>query len=115
MMLENEVPKYRKKSKGTDKTKSNHKHVYETVLLQTRYTFNLGTTRTHIHEAPTRVCTICGRVDYVDNSPEYYINKQVPDMPFKVTQKVLSEKALKLPRWVYDTHDKVATRVVDND
>ena len=114
-MFDEEVGKYKKRSTAKGQPRSKHKHVYETVLLQTRYTFNLGTTRTHIHEAPTRVCTICGRVDYVDNSPEYYINKQVPDMPFKVTQKVLSEKALKLPRWVYDTHDKVATRVVDND
>lgn len=110
-----EVPKYRKKSKGKGLPRADHKHLYETVLLTKRYNstdFKTGRPRTTEHQLPTKVCTICGRIDYVDRDPKYYVSKQIADMPIVVHEKVLSDEALKLHKWLADDFfDKFATKI----
>ena len=110
-----EIPKYRKKSKAKGLPRADHKHMYETVLLTKRYNgtdYKTGRPRITEHQLPTRVCTICGRIDYVDRDPKYYVRKQIFDLPFKAHEEVLSEEALKLPQWVADDFfDKFATKI----
>ncbi len=110
-----EVPKYRKKSKAKGLPRADHKHLYETVLLTKRYNgtdFKTGRPRITEHQLPTKLCTICGRIDYVDRDPKYYVSKQIADMPIIVHEKVLSDEALKLPQWVADDFfDKFARRI----
>ncbi len=110
-----DVPKYRKKSKAKGLPRADHKHLYETVLLTKRYNgtdFKTGRPRITEHQLPTKVCTICGRIDYVDRDPKYYVSKQIADMPITVHEKVLSDVALKLPQWVADDFfDKFARRI----
>jgi hypothetical protein len=110
-----EVPKYRKKSKAKGLPRADHKHLYETVLLTKRYNgtdFKTGRPRITEHQLPTKVCTICGRIDYVDIDPRYYVSKQIADIPIIVHEKVLSAEALKLPQWVADDFfDKFARRL----
>lgn len=114
-----EVPKYRKKSKAKGLSRADHKHTYETVLLTKKYNgtdFKTGLPRITEHQLPTKVCTICGRIDSVDKAPKYYISKQIADLPIIIHEKVLSEEALKLPRWLSDDFfDKFARRVENEE
>jgi hypothetical protein len=114
-----EVPKYRKKSKGKGLPRTEHKHLYETVLLTKRYNgtdFKTGRPRITEHQLPTKVCTICGRIEYVDRDPKYYIRNQIADLPFIAHEEVLSEEALKLPQWLADDFfDKFARRIENED
>ena len=65
---------------------------------------------------PTKVCTICGRVDYVDKDPSYYTMVPLKHLPFSVYERVLTEKALSLPKWtVKDTFDKFAIEIKETD
>lgn len=106
--LTGETPKHKKKSKSQGQPRSKHKHVYETVLLTKYYQGITETTKTVL---PTKVCTICGRVDYVDNDESFYIRKPVTYLPFNVHETVLSEKALSLPKWyTKDFRDKFAAK-----
>ena len=64
--VENEVPKYKKKSKQTGQPRADHKHEYKEVILHSWWDnpFKPGVTneRTHV----CKVCEICGRIgDYV--------------------------------------------------
>ena len=117
--FDNEVPKYRKKSKGKGLPRADHKHLYETVLLTKRYNgtdFKTGRPRITEHQLPTKVCTICGRIDYVDKDPKYYVSKQIADLPVIIHEKVLSEEALKLSQWLADDFfDKFARRIENED
>ena len=114
-----EVPKYRKKSKGKGLPRADHKHLYETVLLTKRYNdtdFKTGRPRITEHQLPTKVCTVCGRIDYVDKDPKYYISKPIADLPIVVHEKVLSDEALKLHKWLADDFfDKFARRIENED
>jgi hypothetical protein len=114
-----EVPKYRKKSKAKGLPRADHKHLYETVLLIKRYNgtdFKTGRPRITEHQLPTKVCTICGRIDYVDRDPKYYVSKHVADLPIMVHEEVLSEEALKLSQWLADDFfDKFARRIENED
>lgn len=114
-----EVPKYRKKSKAKGLPRADHKHLYETVLLTKRYNgtdFKTGRPRITEHQLPTKVCTTCGRIDYVDRDPKYYVSKQIADLPIIAHEKVLSEEALKLPQWLADDFfDKFARRIENED
>ena len=114
-----EVPKYRKKSKAKGLPRADHKHLYETVLLTKRYNgtdFKTGRPRITEHQLPTKVCTTCGRIDYVDRDPKYYVSKQIADLPIMAHEKVLSEEALKLPQWLADDFfDKFARRIENED
>lgn len=113
--LADEEPKYKKKSKSKGQPRSKHKHIYETVLLTKDYhTTDYKTGKPKITQTifPTKVCTICGRVDEVDKDQSFYIKKTVPDLPFVVYENVLSEKALNLPKWyAKDFWDKFAIKI----
>ena len=110
-----EVPKYRKKSKAKGLPRADHKHLYETVLLTKIYhgtDFKTGRPRITEHQLPTKVCTICGRIDCIDRDPKYYIRKQIANLPFIAHEELLSEKAIKLPQWLAeDFWDKFAVKI----
>ena len=84
----NEEPKHKKKSTTKGLPRANHKHTYETVLLERKFQHNNCNGQTMLTKTftPTKVCTQCGRIDRIDRDPSYYCNS-------------LSEKALNLPRW----------------
>lgn len=108
--LVDEEPKYKKKSKAKGQPRSKHKHEYETVLLTTKHEFNFGETRISYTSMPTKVCTICGRIDYVDWDESYYTKRPISGIPFLTNSNELSEKALALPRWHCDFFDKFAIK-----
>lgn len=114
-ILTDEEPKHKKKSKGNGLPRSKHKHEYETVLLHRYYSFpDLQTGKDKIHEQrnPTRVCTICGRIDYMDSDQSYYEKAPIEGLSFLAYNKVLSEKALRLPKWkVEEPYGKFATKI----
>lgn len=111
--IDDETPAYKKKSKKKGQPRADHKHTYETVLLTRYYHFNFGEPRTSESKLPTKVCTICGRIDYVDYDESLY--NIHPDTNIKwAFVKDLSEKALSLPKWYVNEFDKFATKMVDN-
>lgn len=117
-MFEEEVPKYRKKSTAKGQPRSKHKHEYEVVLLKTNFEMNdfkTGKPKIIEHLRPTKVCTICGRVDYVVNDSKYYVLNRCDSYRDWLYSKDLSEEALKLPKWECNFFDKFAHRLDDND
>ena len=108
--LEKEEPKHKKKSQGNGLPRSKHKHTYETVLLTKYYhgtDFRTGAPRVTEVTYPTKVCTICGRIDEIDRDDSYYIKDDSKWL--YCHDKDLSEKALALPRWyANDFWDKFA-------
>ena len=110
-----EEPKHKKKSKSKGQSRSKHKHIYETVLLTRNYhtqDFKTGKPKVTQTILPTKVCTICGRIDEVDDDQSYYIKNPIPNLPFFAFEKELSEKALSLPKWyTEDFWDKFATKI----
>jgi hypothetical protein len=115
--LTDEEAKYKKKSTAKGQPRSNHKHIYETVLLTKDYhttDYKTGKPKTNQTILPTKVCVICGRIDIVDNDQSFYIKKHISDLPCCAYETVLSEKALNLPRWyAKDFWDKFAIKNVD--
>lgn len=115
MPLINEEPKHRKKSKGNGLPRSKHKHIYETVLLYRYYhhtDLKTGGDKVTERVTPTKVCSICGRVDYVDHDPSYYTFVPIKSLPVLCSEKVLTEKALSLPKWrLEDCYDKFAIKI----
>ena len=114
--IDNEIPSHKKKSKKKGLRRAKHKHEYETVLLTTKYKFTdlkTGQLREYKSALPTRVCMICGRIDYVDQDPSYYIERQVDGIPFFVYDNHLSGKAWGLPKWSAESFDKFATKMED--
>ena len=113
--LTNEEPKYRKKSQSKGQPRSKHKHIYETVLLTRDYhTTDYKTGKPKVSQTilPTKVCTICGRIAEFDKDPSFYVKEPISDLPFIVYKKVLSEKALNLPKWyAEDFWDKFAEKM----
>lgn len=99
----NEEPKHKKKSTTKGLPRSKHKHIYETVLLESDYhlaDFKTGADKIIKSFTPTKVCTICGRIDKVDKDPSYYCNStKGAILPWFAGIKELNEKALNLPRW----------------
>jgi hypothetical protein len=116
MPLTNEEFKHKKKSKSKGKPRADHKHIYETVLLIRNYQavdYNTGKLETTQYMLPTKVCTICGRINGFDNDPSYYIKSPVLNLPFLLWDKTLSENALNLPKWYVNDFDKFAVKVDD--
>lgn len=113
--LLDEEPKYKKKSTAKGQPRSKHKHIYETVLLTKDYhttNYKTGKPETTQTTLPTKVCIICGRIDEVDRDQSLYIKKAVLGLPFIADEKVLSEKALNLPKWyAKDFWDKFAIKI----
>ena len=116
LYLSEEQPvRYKKKSKARGLPRADHKHLYETVLLTKRYNgTDFKTGRPTVSEStwPTRVCTVCGRIDCLDRDPKYYNRIPLLDLPFKAYEDELSDLALALPRWVAaDFWDKFARKI----
>ena len=111
-IINDEVPTYRKKSKQKGKPRADHKHTYETVLLTRYYHSNLGEPRTFESKKPTKVCTICGRIDYIDYDESLYDVHNDTQIKYAYV-KDLSERALNLPKWCADSFDKFAVKVED--
>ena len=108
-LIDDEIPTYKKKSKKKGQPRADHKHTYETVLLTSYFHFNFGEYRTSERKCPTKVCTICGRIDDVDYDDSLYEVR--PDDTIKrVYVRDLSDKALSLPKWHADAFDKFATK-----
>ena len=117
-MFDDEVGKYRKKSKAKGQPRSKHKHIYETVLLITPYQvpdIHTGKQIEKEHRYPTKVCTICGRIDTIDYDEKWYNNEEHRDLR-KYFIKDLSEDTLKLPVWFRSNYrDKFAILMEDNN
>lgn len=115
MPLADEESKYKKKSKSKGQPRSKHKHIYETVLLTRNYhTTDYKTGKPKVTQTilPTKVCTICGRIDQTDNDQSFYIKNPVPNLPFLTFENTLSDKALNLPKWyAEDFRDKFAIKI----
>ena len=111
-MVEDEVGKYRKRSKAKGQPRSKHKHIYETVLLITQYEVPDIHTVKQIkkeHKYPTKVCTICGRVDDIDCDKKWYNKEEHKRSMWRYFTKELSDAALKLPVWFCNSRsDKFA-------
>lgn len=103
-------PKYKKKSTAKGQPRSKHKHIYETVLLTTKHEFNFGEQRISYSSMPTKVCTICGRIDDVVWDKDYYTETKVDNITFVAYSKELSEKASSLPKWHCNFFDKFAVK-----
>ena len=113
-LIDNEIPAHKKKSNKKGQPRADHKHTYETVLLITRYHINVGEPSISEHIMPTKVCTICGRIDYVDKDESLYEVHPDPDVKhWMVWRKDLSEKALGLPKWCANAFEKFATKMED--
>ena len=112
--IDNETPKYKKKSKAKGQPRANHKHIYETVLLISNYhsaDFKTGKPEVIEMVYPTKVCTICGRVGETDRDDSYYVKDDKTTRWLYCHCDSLSEKALKLPKWYrHDYFDKFAFR-----
>lgn len=102
MNIDTEVPKYRKKSTAKGQPRSNHKHMYETVLLIRHHTvpdINTGKQIEKETRFPTKICTICGRIKETDTNQKWYINVGHKDHKWAYFTKELSEASLELPIW----------------
>lgn len=118
-LFDDEIPAYKKKSKKQGLPRSKHKHIYETVLLcRNWHSRNLKNGAPEVTQilTPTKVCTICGRIDDVDKDPSYYTKKPIAHLPWLDWERELSEKALNLPKWyAEDYFDKFAIKMEDDD
>lgn len=111
-LIDDEPSAYKKRAKKKGQPRADHKHTYETVLLTRYLHFNVGEPKTSERKQPTKVCTICGRIDYVDYDESLY--DVHPDTEIKwAFVKDLSEKALNLPKWHVDGFDKFAIKTED--
>ena len=110
-----EEPKYKKKSQSRGLPRSKHKHIYETVLLHQEFHYTSPKTGKDVvtgKDVPTKVCTVCGRIEYMDYDPSYYERVPVKGVPFIYNEKVLTEKALSLPKWRVDSiYGKFAIKI----
>lgn len=114
--IDDEIPAHKKKSKKKGQPRADHKHAYETVLLTKYYhgtDFKTGKPHVSEQSLPTKVCTVCGRIDDVDWDESYYAKKEVPFIPFVAYSKELTEKALNLQKWHADFFDKFALKSED--
>lgn len=117
-LIDDDIPAHKKKSKNKGLPRSKHKHIYETVLLCRNWhctDFKTGRAKIEQIILPTKVCTICGRIDETDEDPSYYDVSKVEHLPFLCFNKNLSEKALGLPKWhTEDYFDKFAIKTEED-
>ena len=114
--IDDEIPAHKKKSKKKGQPRADHKHAYETVLLTKYYhgtDFKTGHPKVSEQSLPTKVCTVCGRIDDVDWDESYYAENKVQFVPFVAYSKELTEKALNLQKWHADFFDKFALKSED--
>lgn len=64
--VENEIPKYKKKSKKKGQPRADHKHEYQEVVLHSWWNNPFKPGVTNESTEVCKVCTICGRIgDYI--------------------------------------------------
>lgn len=121
-MFDEEVGKYKKRSTAKGQPRSKHKHIYETVLLVRHYEvpdIHTGKQVEKESRYPTKVCTICGRIDEIDYDDKWYNkeeHKQNKHLKWTYFTKELSDEALKLPVWICSSYfDKFATPLEEKD
>ena len=116
-LIDDEIPAHKKKSKKKGQPRSDHKHIYETVLLCQNYKYfdyNKNVHTKSLTFRPTKVCVICGRIAEVDFDSSYYVKSKVNGLPFNPYDQELSEKALSLQKWhTEDYWDKFAIKTED--
>ena len=113
-MIDDEVGKYKKRSTAKGQPRSKHKHKYETVLLIRESEvpdLHTGKQKKIQNKFPTKVCQLCGRIDYVDQDPSYYNIDVVKGLPYHIYDKKLSEKAEMLTKWFCNSFDKFAHKM----
>ena len=111
-LIDDDIPAYKKKSNKKGQPRSKHKHIYETVLLTRYIHFDFCGPQVSEEKYPTKVCTICGRIDKIDKDESLYEIHPDPDVKhWMVWRKNLSDKALSLPKWHCDLWDKFAIKV----
>lgn len=118
-MIDEEVGKYKKRSTAKGQSRSKHKHIYETVLLITPYKvpdIHTGKQIENEHKYPTKLCTICGRVDEIDSDDKWYRKEEHKHLKWRYFTKELSDAALELPLWFRNNGlDKFAIPMEDKD
>jgi hypothetical protein len=108
--LEKEEPKHRKKSKKKGQPRADHKHEYETVLLHRNFGSLFDSKTKSYNVSATKVCVICGRVGYRDESRYELVDAENPVPPYHVKDKVIKDKD-SLEKWYCDDwFDKFAKR-----
>lgn len=111
-MFEEDIPKYKKKSTAKGQPRSKHKHEYITVLLRIPFEhpdIKTGRMLTNYSYGPTKVCSICGRIDEAVLDPIYFNKEEHKGKLFNYFTKNLSGAALALPKYeVFDFMDKFA-------
>lgn len=114
-LIDDEIPTYKKKSKKKGQPRADHKHTYETVLLVRHYEvpdIHTGKQIAKESRLPTKVCTICGRIDETDTDEKWYQKTEHKHLKWTYFTKDLSEDALKLPVWFCTGYfDKFATKM----
>lgn len=109
-LVENEVPKHKKKSKKKGQPRADHRHEYKTVLLLNEYENKYFPDQKNLRKRPTSVCVICGRVGDIDMS-QYDLVEVPDDLPHKVYQRVIRDEE-SLEKWYVDGYfDKFAKKM----
>ena len=105
---EMEIAPYKKKAKSRGLHRADHKHTYEIVLLTTTHIYNFAPNGIK-HIRPYKVCTVCGRIGDCVRDASYYDTTTHEKYAY-LLEKKLSAKALALPKWVSEGHNKFATK-----
>ncbi len=105
--------KHRKKSVAKGRSRADHKHQYEVVLLTKYYRYtDYKTGKMAVGEGvyPHRVCVICGRIgELILHDKKYYTKTLREGLPVRSYDEILNEYALSLPKWyAEDFFDKFA-------
>ena len=104
----NEIPKYKKKSKKKGLPRSKHKHDYIVVLLNRPYLNQITQETTNILSV-NEVCSICGRINDSLKGEEWYDTEYTYMGKYRFGKDKLNKKALALPKWyTNDFFDKFA-------
>lgn len=111
-----EVSKWKKKSKKRGLKRADHKHDYIHALVTTRYHFYAsGTISATYNECtiPREVCATCSRIGKSLENAEYW--NRVPDSNCKFAYRaVLTEAALALPKYTSTDFEKFAHKVEED-
>ena len=107
--LEKEESKHKKKSKAKGLARADHKHEYEPVLLHRPWKNPYKNDDIKEIISVNMVCKICGRIDECLNGNEWYDTEDKIIGKYRIGEKKLNKKALKLPKWyTHDYWDKFA-------
>lgn len=106
-LIDDDIPKYRKKSKKNGIPRANHKHDYITVLLTKYYEYLPGKRSKSF--SPTKVCRICGRIGDVDFLQYELVDKEDQTYSFPIKERRI-KKPETLEKWHCNFFDKFAKK-----